>query len=337
MKKVAESYRISDTRIESFGIATLLVILVHAKPYNWDAYPSGLYKICELGSIGVDIFLFLSGLGLFYAMKKCDSVKMFYKRRILRILPSYMLITGVLFGIIVLMKHMTWTDYLLQVSTLYLWIQGPSITWYVSFVYLLYLCYPLIFRVLTSDNWKKNTVLMVGICLAVEICIFIWMPDFYVQYEFALARIPIFLIGAIFGRREYDEKGYSLWSVGMYGLIFLCIRVLLISMSDIQPDLYQIGVRISYIFGTLFVVECMPVLKRFIPVKWLWCLIAAIGRASLEIYLVHALLSQIYQFSKGFQNYNSPLVYFGVVVIPSITVIVFLNYLLRNRNVHMKA
>ena len=96
MKKVAESYRISDTRIESFGIATLLVILVHAKPYNWDAYPFVLYKICELGSIGVDIFLFLSGLGLFYAMKKCHSVKMFCKRRILRILPSYMLITGVL-------------------------------------------------------------------------------------------------------------------------------------------------------------------------------------------------------------------------------------------------
>ena len=69
----------------------------------------------------------------------------------------------------------------------------------------------------------------------------------------------------------------------MYGLIFVFIRVLLISMSDIQSDLYQVGVRISYVFGTLFDVECMPVLKRFIQVKWLWCLIAAIGVSSLEI------------------------------------------------------
>ncbi len=47
MKKELGTYRISNTRMESFGIATLLVILVHAKSYNWDAYPSVLYKICE--------------------------------------------------------------------------------------------------------------------------------------------------------------------------------------------------------------------------------------------------------------------------------------------------
>lgn len=46
------------------GVATILVILCHATKFNL-VMPSWLYTILGNGGAGVDIFLFLSGMGIF--------------------------------------------------------------------------------------------------------------------------------------------------------------------------------------------------------------------------------------------------------------------------------
>lgn len=170
MKKKDEQIKIGEGRTELFGIAALLVILVHAKSFNWETYPLFLYKICEQGSIGVDIFLLLSGIGLYYSMQKCGTVRAFYKHRMARIIPSYLMITGVLYGIICLIENMSLTDFFLQISTLHFWIRGENGTWYVSLIILLYLLYPSIYKILTGQKWKRNISLLFGIIILAEIC-----------------------------------------------------------------------------------------------------------------------------------------------------------------------
>ena len=77
-------------RLESIqhlrGIAALLVVFVH--------FPTPLARFC--GSIGVDIFFFISGFIIFISIDKSnyhDKPFTFLKKRLLRIVPLYFLVT----------------------------------------------------------------------------------------------------------------------------------------------------------------------------------------------------------------------------------------------------
>lgn len=79
-------------RLESIqhlrGIAALLVVFVH--------FPTPLARFC--GSIGVDIFFFISGFIIFISIDKTgyhDKPFTFLKKRLLRIIPLYFLVTTV--------------------------------------------------------------------------------------------------------------------------------------------------------------------------------------------------------------------------------------------------
>ena len=67
------------------GVAMIMVIVYHF--FCWVYNPIGPFNI---GYVGVDIFLFLSGLGLSNSYKK-NSITQFYKNRIKRIYPIYLI------------------------------------------------------------------------------------------------------------------------------------------------------------------------------------------------------------------------------------------------------
>ncbi len=54
------------------GIATLMIIACHA-PASGVLMPRVISCLFTLGNYGVDIFLFLSGLGLSYSMNKLET------------------------------------------------------------------------------------------------------------------------------------------------------------------------------------------------------------------------------------------------------------------------
>ena len=63
---------ISKYRTQLMGIATLLVIFGHSVG-NGVVMPRWMESLCGLASVGVDIFLLVSGLGLWYSLKSIDS------------------------------------------------------------------------------------------------------------------------------------------------------------------------------------------------------------------------------------------------------------------------
>ena len=72
-------------RAEIMGFATLLVMMSHVTNL-FNEMPRKIYLITYRGNIGVDIFLFLSGIGMIYSLTKNYKIKEFYKKRIVRIL-----------------------------------------------------------------------------------------------------------------------------------------------------------------------------------------------------------------------------------------------------------
>jgi len=89
--------RINKSRTILLGIATLLVTFFHM--YSLDFYElinirfvaNILTFVKSIGNVGVDIFLFLSGIGLYFSYKK-NNLKQFYMNRFVRILPEFILV-----------------------------------------------------------------------------------------------------------------------------------------------------------------------------------------------------------------------------------------------------
>ena len=81
---------VSRYRGELMGIAIVFIILFHIPLDRSDMF----FGLRRCGNIGVDMFLFLSGIGLWYSWTKQPSFKSFYKRRLLRIFPTWLVISS---------------------------------------------------------------------------------------------------------------------------------------------------------------------------------------------------------------------------------------------------
>ena len=54
----------------------------------------GISKVYNtiIGSVGIEVFAFLSGISLYFAMTKQSNIRYFYCKRVKRILPAYFII-----------------------------------------------------------------------------------------------------------------------------------------------------------------------------------------------------------------------------------------------------
>ena len=62
-------YSISKYRTELMGLATIFILICHS-PINGIQMPKYLEYTIVQGQIGVDLFLFLSGMGLWFSLTK---------------------------------------------------------------------------------------------------------------------------------------------------------------------------------------------------------------------------------------------------------------------------
>lgn len=89
---------LSKYRTELFGLSTVGILIVHSN----DVIQAGgalaelIRKLFAFGGVAVYVFVFLSGIGLYYSMsgKAGHSVLQFYQRRLSRLLMPYLLIAG---------------------------------------------------------------------------------------------------------------------------------------------------------------------------------------------------------------------------------------------------
>ena len=62
-------HKISEYRTELMGLSAIMILICHAEG-NDLAMPYYLRLIMAQGGIGVDIFLLLSGVGMYYSLSK---------------------------------------------------------------------------------------------------------------------------------------------------------------------------------------------------------------------------------------------------------------------------
>lgn len=253
---------IAEDRTYLMGIAMLMVLIFHA--FCWIYNPFGVLNI---GYAGVDIFLFLSGYGLAHSYQK-NSLSTFYKNRIKRIYPLYFICVCIAY--LIYHSHWTLSDFLLNLITLgyYIHYGEMRFDWYTESLFTLYLLFPLFYAY--SKSGYKGLFFLFS-CIFALLCYFniLW------HYDCLIARIPIFVYGAMFVRYNKHTLAFAITGIILFiPCIYFSSKFLATSLL-VLPIIYISIYCLKYLNATT---------KSLIE----FC-----GKYSLEIYLANVLMHKI--------------------------------------------
>lgn len=260
-------------------LAMLWVIVFHFTPPH---LLTAFNVFQSIGCGGVDIFMFLSGFGLCcsYYNRVSTSPLSFYKKRAVKIFPSFF-ICIIVFGII---RGISFADILWQLTCLGFWIGKPSYDWYVPSILLLYLAFPFFVRLSKRYGIQKcvGVASLIGLLPTV---LFIYLGKG--SWILFTARIPLFFMGCYTGYMltQNRKNAYP----GLLMLISICALVaelVLASMYD-YDSMHRMG---FYYLPQILIVPggCLLLASLLdkIPQKIL-APFNILGSMTLEIYLVH--------------------------------------------------
>ena len=281
-----ELSNISRFRAEQMGAAMLFVILFHVALDRGDPF----YGLRRCGNVGVDIFLFLSGVGLWFAWAKNPSVRHFYLRRLMRIVPTWLVCATAFYlpdylgpqkfsrSIVDLLGDITinW-DF---------WLHDELTFWYVPAIMALYLAAPWYMRLVSRHPmYRWLPLLMVVWCVMVE-----WvLPIHHAvgHLEIFWSRVPIFFIGINFGPLVMERRTISGDAVWLLLVTFLMTFGTCLYLEQVRHGHFPLFVeRMLYIPFTVCTVLVMNRIFRRTP-QWVNRSLAFVGALSLEAYLIH--------------------------------------------------
>lgn len=279
---------LSEHRTALMGAAMLFVMLFHV---GMDRH-STFYALHRVGNVGVDIFLFLSGIGLWFAWLKRPSLKQFYWRRFVRLYPAW-LIMAMLFYIPNYINT-PGGGYSPDIPNLVLnilfgwsfWRIDDLTFWFIPAIMVLYLIAPFYIRlILRHPTWRWLPV--VAMVWAVMVQYYPPVHSLVGHVEIFWSRIPIFLLGINCGLLVAEKRsmeGSALW---LLLLTLLLSLVMCLEFEESWRGRFPLFLeRMVYIPLAISLSLLLSHLFEKAP-HWLLRGMAFVGMLSLEAYLIH--------------------------------------------------
>ncbi len=289
----------SRFRSEYMGVAMLAIILFHvALPRS-----SAFFGLRRMGNIGVDMFLFLSGMGLWFSWMKSvakDAKETFalrwasfYRRRLLRVYPTWLVIACLYYipryhggvglwnnghGLIDLFG-----DILINWD---FWLHDELTFWYIPAIMVLYILAPP-FMELIRRNGDYRWLVLLPIVWTIAVQWVVPIHQAVGHIEIFWSRVPIFFLGICMAemvRSGQKRDGNSMWLVW---ILFLSTAMLCLYLEQYSHGHFPIFVeRLVYIPLTVTLILLLGRLFTVTP-RCVNAVFAWIGTVSLETYLIH--------------------------------------------------
>lgn len=277
---------ISKCRSELMGIAILNVMVLHSLSWTGMQHPGWL--VTALRTFGrlifTDGFLFLSGFGLFYSCMKSAAFKPFYMRRFTRLMILFIVIAGPFFMYYWLIGDIGFDVFLLKLSTLYFWFMGNDGMWYISVSVILYLLYPVLFRIVKSSWWGGVTMLISFVFLI--LCIYLFVYDYYKLTSLGIPKMPMFILGIICGRMSYQN-----FQVNNVGLLTI---VAMLGLTYMIPKYELMMLFSETLFRIVGIAICCMCMMKFNYEGMIRKMLRYIGNYTLDLYLWHMFLWPVF-------------------------------------------
>ena len=289
MKRYSFGY-LSSERQAIMGLAILWVMFFHSS-VNLGRFPL-INTLKRFGNLGVDIFLLLSGIGLFNSAQRLRReyedhwVVAFYRKRVIRILPATIICLLPWYLYLYREQDVNMLRWLLDITSLSFWIDGKNRGWYVALSIVLYLMFPIFYCMLVKgkSNRLLSFIVLIAIDIAFNTAIAIYKPDWFGKVNLALCRVPVFILGCFLASKVKDNI-----EQGWLALICLLAAILLVFLRIrfIEPlKIYGIW---RYLYGALgfCITVVTSVIFHSFHGKWLSKIFSFFGKYTLELYLTH--------------------------------------------------
>lgn len=282
---------VSTRRTHFMGWAMILVWIYHFFLYTYN--PIGPLS----RSIGVDVFLFLSGFGLFYSYNKNTISKFYYNRY-----------SKILFLFIILCLSISYIDgkgnligYLITYNY---WTGQKSADWYLSFIISLYWLFPFFIRFVNSFKFKSYFLSLLFSTIALLVLKIMGNGDVgvYWRLECGISRIPIFILGIIFAQVDISKQDL--------------LRQSIMSIVIFTPLALFLSPTIAFSLFTLFYIYILSKIPNNIILNY-------IGNHTLEIYVANIILEEL---CKKYSGILLHVILFTIGQFILSAILIFLNY-----------
>ncbi len=278
------------------GVAAIAIMVFHIS-LNYIIPDNPVINLIYDFNIGVEIFLLMSGIGLYFSFNnKTVDFKHYYIKRILNVYLTFLIIN---------LPAMICEDFILEQKGILQffidwfsfsnWLGTSHVGWYVSFAMILYLIYPVIFKILKWAQTKNfDLILVILFCVIwVAFCFALLKlsPDAFNRTEIAITRVPIFIIGCYMGKLVYNKSliTWKLWAVSFLGIaIWFAIKLTCSSV--------MIFYRFSHCLLSISACLVLILIVNIIKIKPIYKFFVYSGGMSLELYLIHCAIMRIVYF-----------------------------------------
>jgi peptidoglycan/LPS O-acetylase OafA/YrhL len=283
---------VSRYRDELKGLAMLWVVWFHSGLL----LPGHLDDLRLLGYGGVDIFLFLMGMGLCYSLQKNNDLRAYLSRRMKKLLPAYL-------PVVIVWMAVTYPQYGFSASqavrgaagNLFMvgyWLGLPGVyNWFANTVFTFVLIAPAVYAVLSGGKTR-------GLIALLVIALGVGAANIGMEQMMPVSRLPVFIFGMAFGlwqstvRRAGQSVLFALsFAAGLF-FVEYCMHRQTLLLNDYGMYWFPfVLITPPLCMAVAFLFEKADRLKRaFAPLRWL-------GQSSFEIYLINV---WIYEISKQY-------------------------------------
>ena len=271
------------------GFAALWILMLHEWQLLSAEWSSPYYVerfIKDIGFIGVDMFLLLSGMGLSYAVCK-HSLREFYKRRFSRlVLPT---LTAAILRVLLTRWPL---GYIARCLSGYCFLTGDvtAFIWYIYAIVIFYLFFPLYWHFFNKSANKY--LFFAGTIAAWALAVFALKNALSDTAWLVMNRVPVFLLGALFGWMEKSGKA----KISIKPAVIISALTLVVGLA-LEYICSVYGVKLLVPMPTVF----LPALMVGVPLVLLLAalferiggknkILAFFGGLSLELYCLQEVL-----------------------------------------------
>lgn len=250
------------------GLAVLWIAVYHS--YFPIPLKSVSFLLATCGYGGVDLFLFLSGFGIYFAAKKEPVYTDFLKRRLSRILPYSMTLCVIL----LLCGLRTFPEFLIDFFGLSIYLRADWIWWFTSFILSLYLLTPLYMKL-----FRRSPVLTTCFALLLFHLLCSQLPTY--DYVYVYYRVNIYILGIFYGWLS-EKKDVPLVS-------WFSLAAMVFGWAFIYYCYHHFGNGTGYVVPFLFISPGLALFlsKLFDLLPFLAGPLNFIGRYSYQYHLLH--------------------------------------------------